>query len=303
LLHFDLSLLASRLFQIGLLAVVTMMVLCLSEWKPLAQAAAGYLPSGGATEHWLAIGQLPEGIGKSQTSLETSAANMDRFSIMTFNVGDGAAQPADLARVLKESGADIVGLQEVTRKQADGLAELLAQTYPYQIFIKDGIPGKGLLSRYPITHSEELDLDPGRPDLLAELDVNDQALRVIVVHPQPPRIHPDGIHWTAQTEAQFQRLSELASDGKPTVLLGDFNMTEHNPHYSVLVKAGLTDAYREAGQGPGNTFPLRWGLLPLIPLVRIDYIWHSAPLQTVEAKVGADAGSDHLPVLATMAWS
>jgi vancomycin resistance protein VanJ len=303
LLHFDFSLLATRLFQVGLVAVLTVMVLGLLGSRPLARLAAGYLPPGGIAGHWRAVEQLPRETIRAQAILETSAANMSQFSIMTFNVGDGAAQPADLARVLKESGADIVGLQEVTRKQADALKELLAQTYPYQIFIKDGIPGKGLLSKYPIIDWEALELDPGRPDLLTELDLNGQALRVIVVHPQPPRIHPDGIHWTVQTEAQFQRLFELASDGKPTVLLGDFNMTEQNPHYAVLAKAGLTDAYREAGQGPGNTFPLRWGLLPLIPLVRIDYIWHSAPLRAVGAKVGADAGSDHLPVLATVAWS
>ena len=37
---------------------------------------------------------------------------------------------------------------------------------------------------------------------------------------------------------------------------------------------------------------------PVIPIMRIDYVWASAEWQIVDAWVGDDAGSDHLPVLA-----
>jgi endonuclease/exonuclease/phosphatase (EEP) superfamily protein YafD len=35
--------------------------------------------------------------------------------------------------------------------------------------------------------------------------------------------------------------------------------------------------------------------------MRFDHIWHTADLETVEAWVGPDAGSDHAPVLARIA--
>jgi endonuclease/exonuclease/phosphatase (EEP) superfamily protein YafD len=38
--------------------------------------------------------------------------------------------------------------------------------------------------------------------------------------------------------------------------------------------------------------------LPLLPMLRVDYIWHTESLRALQAWVGADAGSDHLPVLA-----
>jgi vancomycin resistance protein VanJ len=36
-------------------------------------------------------------------------------------------------------------------------------------------------------------------------------------------------------------------------------------------------------------------------VARVDYIWHTPDLVALEAWVGADAGSDHLPVLARLA--
>ena len=38
----------------------------------------------------------------------------------------------------------------------------------------------------------------------------------------------------------------------------------------------------------------------LPPVLRVDYIWHTAELTTLAAWVGGNAGSDHLPVLARM---
>jgi vancomycin resistance protein VanJ len=35
---------------------------------------------------------------------------------------------------------------------------------------------------------------------------------------------------------------------------------------------------------------------------RYDYIWHTAELQALDASVGSDGGSDHLPVVARLAW-
>jgi endonuclease/exonuclease/phosphatase family metal-dependent hydrolase len=39
-----------------------------------------------------------------------------------------------------------------------------------------------------------------------------------------------------------------------------------------------------------------------LPLLRIDYIFHSADLATVGARVGPLGGSDHLPIVADLAF-
>ena len=45
--------------------------------------------------------------------------------------------------------------------------------------------------------------------------------------------------------------------------------------------------------------PLDW--LPVIPFVRIDYVWASAEWQPVKARVADPHGSDHRPVIVTVA--
>ena len=226
---------------------------------------------------------------------------MTTFTVMTYNVGNGLARPERLARLLRESDADLIGLQELTPDQAATLGPELRCDYPYQSLHGAGIPGKGLLSRYPVLDATLLDLHPGRPDLRARLKVNGERLQFLVAHPPPPRLHRRGVKPTPYAQAQLGALLKLAQSGEPTVLLGDFNMRDTHTPYDDLVQAGLIDAFRAVGR-QGHTFPLRRGSLPLRPLLRLDYIWHTPHLRALDARIGPDGGSDHLPVLAKLSW-
>jgi endonuclease/exonuclease/phosphatase (EEP) superfamily protein YafD len=222
---------------------------------------------------------------------------------MAYNVGNGLANPERLASGLHGARADIVGLVEVTVAQAAAIRRDLAEEHPFQVHQGDGIPGKALVSRFPIETSLPLELHPGRPDLVALVDVGGRCLRVMVAHPPPPRLHRSGLRFTDETREQFAELLKLATAGGPTILLGDFNMLDRDDHHSRLVAAGFVDSFREAGTGNGFTYPRRVGKLSLLPVARIDYVWHSAHLRAVDAWVGDDAGSDHLPVLVELAWN
>lgn len=232
---------------------------------------------------------------------------------MTYNVGNGLAQPGRLATLLLETAADVVGLQELAALQAEALAGDLASLYPYQVLVPSGFSGKGLLSRFPFLHQEQLPLYPARPDLRAVVDMNGIPLSVLLAHPPPPRLSGSHIAFDAATLAQLQGLTELAIQHAPTVLLGDFNMTRRNPRYARFMAAGLVDAFAVAGTGHGWTLPVRLGhaarfnhglqRLPLRPVARVDYIWYTPPLHAEVAWVGSDGGSDHLPVLARLSLS
>ena len=59
------------------------------------------------------------------------------------------------------------------------------------------------------------------------------------------------------------------------------------------------------GPGPGGPGPVAEAIgLPRViqPLLRIDYIWHSADLRPTAANVGEAIGSDHLPVTVVFEW-
>ena len=224
------------------------------------------------------------------------------FVVLTHNIGNGLAPPAKLIPVLRAAQADLIGLQEITAEQAAAITRDLADLYPYQIVHGEGIPGKGILSKFPIHTIERLHFYPERPDLRAIVTLPEGDLLVIVAHPRPPTLGRRGFAMSDLSRRQIARLVAHASTGAPALLLGDFNLSPRHPFYRGLQKRGWVDAFAAAGQGAGLTLPTRYLALPLVPFLRVDYIWHTAHLRAVDAWVGPATGSDHLPVLARLAW-
>lgn len=234
------------------------------------------------------------------------------LTVMSYNIGNGLASPARLARFLQETGADVVGLQEVDRAQAITVDRDTAELYPYRVLLGTGFTGRGLLSRYPIVEQEWVELSAGRPDLRVRIDIGRRSVAVVVAHTPPPRLRRQGIVFDTETFTQIERLAALVSGSAPAILVGDFNMTPRHPCHAQLVAAGLVDAHIAAGVGRGATFPLRPGRMrrvdhrmnwvPLPPVARVDYIWHTGDLETLGSWIGKrGAGSDHRPVLARLA--
>src|SRR5918998_497147 len=101
------------------------------------------------------------------------------ITVMTYNVGAGLADPERLVAVLRQSGADIIGVQELAPAQGGAVTALLQDDYPYQVLHPTGIPGKGLISRFPVLETELLELHPGRPDLRSIVAAPDGNFTVI----------------------------------------------------------------------------------------------------------------------------
>ena len=232
------------------------------------------------------------------------------LTVMTYNVGNGLADPGRLLRMLRGVAVDLIALQELGAAQAAVLSRALGDRFPYYVLVAAGFEGKGLFSRFPIREHEQLDLYPARPDLRAVVDVDGAALTIVVGHPPPPRLGRGGLAFQPAATAQIGRLANLTLDSAPAVLLGDFNLTPRHPYYARLCAAGLIDAFAAAGVGRGSTLPRRvgqssrvrlpLGWISLLPLLRVDYIWHTSGIRAGAAWIGEDAGSDHLPVLARL---
>ena len=227
---------------------------------------------------------------------------------MTFNVANGLARPPELVALLRRSGADVIGLQELATGQADEIRDSLLDLYPHQRLHPIGIPGKGLLSRYPIGAMELLHFYQGRPDMSALLDVDGMPMRIVIAHPPPPKLQRSGLGPSPATRRQIIGLLQVVHEGGPCVLMGDFNLPPAHPVYRLIAGSGLTDSYRAAGKGPGLTLPMRisrwayqghWlGDVRIKPFMRVDYVWFTRHFVTREAWVGGHAGPDHLPVFA-----
>lgn len=241
-------------------------------------------------------------------------AQIADFTAMTVNVGNGQAPDDRLVEAVIASDVDIVALQELNQRQAAFLQSALADRYPERYTFGDSFEGKGLFSRFPVTAAEPLNLVAGRPDVIAQLHIAGHQVTVIVAHPRPPRLGRRGIVFAHQSQRHVVQLGQRLHDASPAIMLGDFNMTPRHAAHARFQRLGLHDAFGEAGESRGATFPVRLGpvhrlgaigqpgqaisRLPLIPVVRYDYIWHTREFETESAWIGPDAGSDHLPVMA-----
>jgi endonuclease/exonuclease/phosphatase family metal-dependent hydrolase len=121
----------------------------------------------------------------------------------------------------------------------------------------------------------------------------------------------NGASFDPVTMRQIQEVVRIATAGVPSMVLGDFNMTDKQPEHRILTAAGLIDAFHEVGRSAAS-FPKRVGQphrfgprtqnITLPPVIRIDYIWYTRDFIARSAGIGRDAGSDHMPVVAGIDW-
>jgi endonuclease/exonuclease/phosphatase family metal-dependent hydrolase len=215
--------------------------------------------------------------------------------VLTFNTGNDLIAPNDLVAMIDRSGATVVGLQELSSRNAIALEEARLGCLPHHILYGEYINGKCLLSRYPIQGHEWLRLASSRTVIDARLEIEGRVVSVFVTHPSPPDYRRLEVKSRSALQDIVTVLDRMAS-GIPTLLLGDFNMVRRSQGYRLLEQAGLVDTFCAVGSGRGLTYPTRhqYKRIRLPRMVRIDYIWASRHFVPVASWVGPALGSDHL---------
>lgn len=225
--------------------------------------------------------------------------------VMDYNVHNGfnTAGRLDmeaLAEIIEASGADVVGLQEISRGWliwggVDMLAWLSQRLdMPYISGpTSDAQWGNAILSRYPILSAETFSLPPDslllrRGYIVARIDVGHGNLTLIDTH---------FAHRSKDREARELQAAELARawDGAPaTIIVGDMNATPDSDAMQILSGAGLVNVAAEIGTPPVYTSPAE------NPRRQIDYIWASPDLRFSDLEIPQTTASDHLPIVATI---
>lgn len=241
-------------------------------------------------------------------------ATPTRFRILTLNAGGNAGAPeaSKVERTVATMDADIVAIQELTPETLPGLRDSLAGRYPYS---HGGWPAI-VFSRLPIRAGCSLRFPTRGSDAQrVEIDVGGRTLVLFNVHITRPGHELDGrlarfrlvLDYDPTTRDADAALVHEQAGPSPTacVVAGDLNATEWSHPYRLLTTT-LVDAFRETAWGWGNTYRLNlWrerGRRLRIPVARIDYLFHSPDLVALEARTGLDSGSDHLPVVADLAF-
>jgi endonuclease/exonuclease/phosphatase family metal-dependent hydrolase len=251
-------------------------------------------------------------------SLETAqpivlAETGPSLAVATYNVHacvgtDRRYDPARVAAVLRELGADIISLQEVGGQRRPGQlpdqAGFLAEETGLEIVAgpnrnyRRSRFGNAILTRFPVLAARYIDLSvPGcepRGALDVDLDIGERldgrVLRVVATH-----LGLRGGERRAQTMRLLDALAATGGGSDTAILMmGDLNEWRGR-------RGGIRALDRELGHAPApRTFP-SW--CPILPLDRIyagppalvrDVIVHRSPL--------ARLASDHLPLRARLAW-
>lgn len=250
--------------------------------------------------------------------------------IMTYNIHRWAGRDRRLdldrlAQVIRDSDADVVGLNEVLHpvtvqgRTCAPLAELAERLQMYYAFGPSGWldygpgwqgpVGNALLSRYPlgdITNtllprlfttkqrsllSATIAAGPvlGLTAFVTHLDHAFEGTRLLQIQGVLRRIVQRGAHF-------------LVGDFNTPGFLGRNSRCLLPPVLRALHRAGYQDAFHAVGEGPAWTFPAR------SPLVRIDYLF--LPVRWAQGLRSARTlscamthqASDHRPLLVEWAW-
>lgn len=240
------------------------------------------------------------------------------IKIVTFNIhhGEGIDRIVDLeriARVIEESDADIVALNEVDNrysKRSNDMDQLgwlsqrlkmnhavfgpaiVSRTYRGAETIMRQF-GNAVLSRFPIVskHNHIFKAPAvieNRALLEVRLDIDGQPLKCYATHLSlTPMLQ--------RKQAQFIR-NKIVNDDDPVLVMGDFNAKPGSKVWRILTQH-VTDVSRNAAPSP--TYP------SFRPKMQLDYIFVSRHFQIVSAGVISDRyeASDHLPLQASVILS
>ncbi|MET7735701.1 endonuclease/exonuclease/phosphatase family protein [Streptomyces sp. NPDC005402] len=228
--------------------------------------------------------------------------------VVGHNVGAGNSDPVGTARDLAASGADVLGLEEITPQAVPVYERALARAYPYHVVLGT----VGLWSRPPLSDVRAVDtaMDagplgaaksdaeklPSNRALRATVVTDRGSLAVYVAHLGSVRVMPRAGFWTDSRDRNAKALARAvaAEPNGRVVLLGDLNGTMDDRAF-----AGLTSRLRsvqdEAGDGFGFTWPAKF------PVARIDQILVRG-VEPTSSWVLPATGSDHRPVGAAISW-
>ncbi len=221
----------------------------------------------------------------------------DTLTIMTYNLNRANHDAQTVLQIIRSADADIVSLQEINLTIEEAVSTQLAEEYPHQaIHATEGYHGQAVLSRYPIVDDDFWRTILGHQRV--ELDVDGQVMTLYNVHPIHHMVFLGGVDFWTRNHEITDILSRTATETNPTLLVGDFNMTDQSEDYA-NVRRQFSDSFRDVGQGMGFTWPQHFGRLPLFS--RIDYIFYNDNFEAISAQVWETGGiSDHRPYLATL---
>lgn len=236
---------------------------------------------------------------------QAEAPEGPHFGILTYNINWGAPGPQATAIIIRESGAEIVCLQETTPEWEHYLRANLASEYPFMEFrLSEGRMGGGLafLSKTPGNEVAYVPSNTGWFDgWIMSFNTAEGPVQVLNVHLKPAVSDAGSFTPSAYFSTRDDRLKEIQRffDSRrpdlPTLVVGDFNDTEKSAALKWLKAQGLANSLPEFDH---RSPTWEWKVSFITLHRRMDHILYSSQLHCCAAAVAHVGESDHFPVTA-----
>lgn len=230
------------------------------------------------------------------------AASGPRLVLAHFNVLSSNTRYADVAAWISGSGADVVFVQEVDPEWATALARVPGYRVVEVVARADNFGLAVLASE--TTAAEILGVERAPeigevPALVVALRHAGRELAVLSVHTLPPVSATYAATRDAQLVAAAIWARAQQATGRAAVVLGDLNAT---PFSAAMAPLKAVPGLRDSLQGGLRL--LSAGTWPAWPVrIAIDHCWHADALVAVDRVVGPALGSDHRPLVVSLAWA
>lgn len=220
-------------------------------------------------------------------------AEAPSLKLLLANVHTDNRNYAALLDLIAREQPDLIALLEVNDTWLAAVASL-EKSHPY--FRKVARPdnfGIALYSRIALGETRTAYLNASEvPSIQTTLTLaKDRTIRLLATHPLPPGD-------ASNLLLRDQHLAAVAgwSAGSPTpaLIIGDLNCTPWSPAFRRLLADG---SLQDTGRGITPTWPVK----PWFLRIPLDHCLTTPAMLTKEHRVGPDIGSDHFPIIVTVA--
>lgn len=221
---------------------------------------------------------------------KASVGETPAITAIQLNLSFRNSAPEAVAAFIRREHADVVTLQEVTRKTGR-VMELLKEDYPFQVLCDfSNVGGVAVLSRLPRAPGVSQGCVEGQGMAWLRVMAGGRPISVASLH----------LHWPYpfRQGAQIGQLENHLRDiPRPVILAGDFNSA---PWSHAVDRIAVATDTAIAG-GLRLSFDIRFnGWTPPIAMP-IDHILLPDGIAPLEVRLGPGPGSDHRSVIARLA--
>ena len=213
------------------------------------------------------------------------------LDILVCNVYQNNRNYQKLIDLVKEENPSVVFFLETDEEWQNAL-KTVTKNYEYKIEVPlANTYGLLFYSHFPVINYEiNYLIDDDIPSIIADLEYNEQTVRLFGIHPTPPV--PQENPESTERDAEILLVGEKAKNyGKPSIVFGDLNDVAWSRTTKLFLKSsGMLDPRR--GRGMFNTFHAKYWFLRW-PL---DHFFVSPHFRLVDMKVMKSVDSDHFPI-------